>query len=151
MDMDWMCEKYSVDNEPILDSTDSGIFTSSWMVVYPSIYGKYRLSHPYQRSHSLHSYLAILYLAEVSEWDIEDKLSDALIADHSRFISRFHDLYSITTKHIQFLWGLLLFVCLDIVFWMRLLWRITGWLFYPILYIFITTDRNIAFIGIEHY
>ena len=101
MDMDWMCEKYGVDNEPILDSTDSGILTSSWMEVSASIYSECFTSHPYQRPHSLHSYLAILYLAEVSEWDIEDKLSDTLIGDFlSRCISWVDYLYSIKAKLI---------------------------------------------------
>ncbi len=151
MDMDRMSEKYGVDNEPILDSSNGGILTSAWMVVYPPIDSKYGSSHPDQRSHSLHSYLAILYFAKISEWNIEDQLSDALIGDHSRWISWLHYLYSIATKHIQFLWCFLLIVCLYIFFWMRHLWRIVRWFLYTVFNIFITTDGNITFIGIEYY
>ncbi len=101
MDMNWMPEIYRVENEPILDSSNGGILTSSFMVVSASINCECFTSHPDQRSHSFHSYLAILYLAEVSEWDIEDKLSDTLI--EGNFMSWFLYLYSIKTKHIQYL------------------------------------------------
>lgn len=101
MDMNRMCEKYRVDNEPILDSTDSGILTSAWMVVSASIYCECFTSHPYQRPHSLHSYLTILYFAKISKWNIKDELSDTLIGDFlSRCISWVDYLYSIKAKLI---------------------------------------------------
>ncbi len=138
--MNWMPEIYCVDNEPILNCTDSGILTSAWMVVYPSIYCECFTSHPDQRPHSFHSYLAILYLAEVSKWNIEDKLSDFLIEDC--FMSWIHYLYSIKTKHIQYLLCIVLRVWLYITFWKRHIWMIFIGYVCTIGNIFITTYRN---------
>jgi hypothetical protein len=101
MDMNGMRKKDSIKNKPVLNGSNCWILAFSSMKITATIYSEDLLTHPNQWSHTLNCNLTIQIMAKIGKWNIEYKVSNALIWNNSTFVSRFNNLDSIFTKIFQ--------------------------------------------------